>query len=146
MPDISYRLTVDDVPAPPELLAAIQQIEVEDHAEMADMMRLRISVGGSAGCSGWNVLDEDLFHRLSVITLSIAIGPRPAETLMTAYVTGREAADYSFTSGLPVQLFRSLAPIIGPATARGGGSPVVDTAELTGPMPAAASAVSDSRG
>ena len=32
MPAISYTLTIDGSPATPELLDAIQQIEVEDHA------------------------------------------------------------------------------------------------------------------
>lgn len=87
MPQISYLLSIDNVPASPGLLGAIQQIEVEDHAEMADMMRLRIAVGGKDGCSGWNVLDENLFRRLTTIRLAVAIGTGAAETLMTAYVT-----------------------------------------------------------
>ena len=54
---------------------------------MADMMRIRISVGGNDSCSGWNVLDEDLFRRLTKLKLSVAVGSGLAETLMIAYVT-----------------------------------------------------------
>jgi len=33
---------------------------------------------------------------------------------ITAYVQGPEAANYSFTSGLPVQVLRNLAPTLAP--------------------------------
>jgi phage protein D len=87
MPQISFVLTVDNAPASPDLVAAVQQIEVEDHAEMADMMRLRIAIGGKNGCSGWNVLDDDALRRLSPISVGVTIGSGPTQTILTAYVT-----------------------------------------------------------
>jgi len=38
---ISYALLIKGERASANLLAAIQQIEIEDHANMADMLRLR---------------------------------------------------------------------------------------------------------
>jgi membrane peptidoglycan carboxypeptidase len=46
-------------------------------------------------------------------TFAFLIGDR-FYGVVTAHVTGAEAADYSFTSSLPVQLFVSLAPILRP--------------------------------
>jgi len=37
MPAVAYTLSIGGLPAPENLLQAIQQIEVEDHASMADM-------------------------------------------------------------------------------------------------------------
>ena len=45
MPAVTYTVSIDGVPASPDLLQAIQQIEVEDHADMADMLRLRVVIG-----------------------------------------------------------------------------------------------------
>jgi len=42
---ISYSLTIDGAAASSALLQAIRQIDVEDHAELADMLRLRLAVG-----------------------------------------------------------------------------------------------------
>ncbi len=74
MSAISYTLLIDDAPASPDLLAAIQQIEVEDNADMADMLRLRVAIAPRDDCADWTVLDEDLFHRLTKIRV-VAAGP-----------------------------------------------------------------------
>lgn len=44
MGDVSYTILIDGQPASADLLAVIQQIEIEDHAEMADMMRLSVAI------------------------------------------------------------------------------------------------------
>ena len=41
------------------------------------------------------------------------LGPRHFGTL-TAYVIGPEAASYRFTSGLPVQILKSMGPLLIP--------------------------------
>ena len=86
MSAITYMLDIDDVPASPELLAALQQIEVEDHADMADMLRMRIAIGVREGCGSWNVLDEDQFNRLTNIKIIVTVGSGPSEMLINAYV------------------------------------------------------------
>jgi phage protein D len=83
---VSYTLQIDRVPASPDLLAAIQQIEVEDHADMADMLRLNVAIGIKDGCADWTVLDDDLFQRLANITVLVTVGSAPAEPLIDAYV------------------------------------------------------------
>jgi len=86
MPAVSYTLEVGGAAASPELLAAIQQIEVEDHSTMADMLRLRVGVSVKENGSAWAVLDEDLFARLSNIKLGVKVGSGQTERLIDAYV------------------------------------------------------------
>ena len=111
MPAISYILTIGDVPASPDILNAIQQIEVEDHADMADMMRLRIAIGSNDGCSGWKVLDDNSFDRLTKIKIAVAIGGGLAKTLMTAYVTEMNA-DLSNQPGRSVLNVTAMDPTV----------------------------------
>lgn len=86
MAAVSYALFIDDLPAGPDLLQAIRQIEVEDHADMADMVRLQIMIGVKDGCSGWSVIDEDIFARLTKLRIDVTIGSGRAETLIVAHV------------------------------------------------------------
>jgi phage protein D len=86
LPAITYTLSIDGIPASQELLQAIQQVEVEDHATMADMLRLRIVIGVKDGCAGWSFVDDDLFRRLSKLSISVSVGSSRAETLINAFI------------------------------------------------------------
>lgn len=86
MPAVSFTLTIDGAPAGEDLLQAIQQIEVEDHATLADMLRLRVVIGVKDGCSGWAFVDDAIFGRLTSIRLAVAVGGARAETLLNAFV------------------------------------------------------------
>lgn len=86
MPEVKYTLSIDGAPAASDLLQAIQQIEVEDHANMADMMRLRVTIGIKDGCSGWSFVDDDIFRRLTKLKITVAVGSGRSETLMNSYV------------------------------------------------------------
>jgi phage protein D len=91
MADISYTVLIDDVPAPPDLLDVIQQIEIEDHAEMADMMRLSVAIAVKDGCVGWSVIDDNTFKRLTKIRVNVNVGSGKTEPLLEAYVTEANA-------------------------------------------------------
>lgn len=86
MTAVSYTLLIDGVAAASELLDQIQQIEVEDHAEMADMLRIRLAFGVRDNGSGWTILDDDLFNRLTNIQIQVVVGSGSAESLINAYV------------------------------------------------------------
>lgn len=86
MLNVSYTLTIDGAPASADIIAAIREIEVEDHAEMADMMRLRLAVAVRENGSGWTVLDEELFERLTNLRLSVTVGSNNSIPLIDAYV------------------------------------------------------------
>ncbi len=83
---ISYSLTVDSKPASAAVLNAVKQIEVEDHAAMADMLRLRLAVAVREDGSGWTLLDDALFTRLANLKLSVTVGSGKAIPLISAYV------------------------------------------------------------
>jgi hypothetical protein len=76
---------LNDEPVRPEILEAIQEIEVEDHADLADMLRLRLAIGVADSCSRWTLLDDDLFHRLARLRLLVTVAGR-SEPLIEAYV------------------------------------------------------------
>jgi len=71
---ITYTLTVNGTAASAAVLNAVKQIEVEDHAAMADMIRLRLAVAVKEDGSGWTLLDESLFTRLANLKLSVTVG------------------------------------------------------------------------
>jgi phage protein D len=86
MPALSFTLELDGAPAPAPLLAALQRIEVEDHAELADMLRLRFALGVQERSSGWTLLDDDYFPRLANLCVKVNLGRGPAQLLANAYV------------------------------------------------------------
>src|SRR5438046_6850885 len=86
MPAVTFALSIDGAPASSDLLQAIQQIEVEDHANMADMLRLRVVIGIKDGCAGWSFIDDEIFSRLANIRVSVSVGSGQSETLMNAYI------------------------------------------------------------
>jgi phage protein D len=90
-----YTLSIDGSPAPGEVLEAVKVIEVEDHASMADMMRLRLAVAVREDGSGWTVLDDGLFTRLANLRLTVTVGTGAAQPLLDAYVVD---VDTTFSS------------------------------------------------
>jgi phage protein D len=84
--EITYALTVNGAAASAALLNAVKQIEVEDHAKMADMLRLHLAVAVRENGSGWTLLDESLFTRLANLKLSVTVGSGSAIPLINAYV------------------------------------------------------------
>lgn len=90
-----YTLTIGGASASNPVLGAVKQIEVEDHASMADMLRLKLSVAVREDGGGWTVLDDELFTRLVKLGLSVTVGTGPAMPLVDAYVID---IDTSFAS------------------------------------------------
>ena len=83
---ISYALHVNGTPATAAVLNAMKRIEVEDHAAMADMLRLRVAVAVKENGSGWTLLDDELFTRLANLRISVTVGGGMAIPLISAYV------------------------------------------------------------
>lgn len=82
----SYQLLVDGSPASAAVLAAVKKIEIEDHASMADMMKLHLAVAVRERGDGWTVLDDDVFHRLAKLRVNVTVGTGPSLPLLEAYV------------------------------------------------------------
>ena len=98
MTAVTYTLLIDNSPADSALMEAIQQIEVEDHASLADMLRLQIAVGPRPDGSGWNWVDDGTFSRLSQMKLLVTVGTGLPETLIEAYVV-ETSVDFSNEPG-----------------------------------------------
>ena len=83
---INYALNVDGQPATSAVLGSIQVIEVEDHSEMADMLRIRLAVSVKQSGSGWTVVDDGVFDRLTQVKLTVTVGSANAITVFNGYV------------------------------------------------------------
>jgi phage protein D len=83
---LSFTLLVNDSPAGDELLASLQQIEVEDNANLADMMRIRVGVAVNEQGTRWTLVDEELFPRLAKLRLLVTIGALLPEALIETRV------------------------------------------------------------
>lgn len=92
MGEVSYVLRVGGSPAPPDLLEAIVAVEVEDHAEQADMLRLALSIGVARDGGRWSIVDAGSFGRLENIRLAAKVGSGPAEPVIDAYVIDTRVA------------------------------------------------------
>jgi len=77
MAGVSYTLLVDGRPAPAELAEAVEEVEVETHLALADILRLRLGIGLIDGGSGWSLIDEGSFARLSSVRLVATIDGAP---------------------------------------------------------------------
>lgn len=110
MTDVSFTLLIDDLPVVPDLLATIQQIEVEDHADMADMLRLRLATGVREDNSGWTMVDDDQFRRLTNLKLKVTINGT-VEPLIDAYII-EISADFSNQPGQSVLNIVAMDPTV----------------------------------
>lgn len=86
MAAVSYTLEIGGQRASPELLSALQAVEIEDHADLADMLRLRLAVSIGPDGREWTHLDGGQFTRLANVRVAAAIGSATPEPLIDAYV------------------------------------------------------------
>jgi phage protein D len=110
MPAVSFTLLIDGSPASPQVMDVLQQIEVEDHAEMADMLRLSLAVGVKENGSGWNVLDDGLFQRLSGIKVRVNVGNAAAPLIDASVVETN--AEFSNEPGRSVLMVVAMDPSV----------------------------------
>ncbi len=107
---ISYTLIVNGSPAPAEMIAAIQSIQVEDHAELADLVRIKMTVGVRPDGSGWTVIDDDTFSRLAGVSVGVRIA-NTRETLITAYVV-ESSVNFSAQPGQSILTVVAMDPTV----------------------------------
>jgi phage protein D len=111
MSQIAYTLYIDGAPAPPELIDVIQQLEVEDHAEMADMVRLSVAISIRDGCGSWNVVDQNTFQRLTKVRIEVNVGSGKTEPLIEAYVIETNA-DFANQPGQSILHVVAMEPTV----------------------------------
>ena len=111
MGQIAYTLYIDDQPAPESLIDVIQNLEVEDHADMADMVRLSVAISIRDGCGSWNVVDEDVFKRLTKLRINVNVGSGKTEPLIEAYVIETNA-DFANQPGQSILNVVAMEPTV----------------------------------
>jgi phage protein D len=84
--EISYELKIGGQTASPELLSSIVTLEVEDHADIADMLRLRVGIAVQEDGRAWTHVDDGGFDRLARMQIAAKVGDGQAEPLIDAYV------------------------------------------------------------
>jgi phage protein D len=111
MAQVAYTLYIDDQPATEDLIDVIQRMEVEDHAEMADMVRLSVAISIRDGCGSWNVVDQDTFPRLAKLRIDVNVGSGKTEPLIEAYVIETNA-DFANQPGQSVLNVVAMEPTV----------------------------------
>ncbi len=89
---ITYSLQVAGSPASRHVIDAIQSVEVEDHATLADVARLRVSTAIADRGATWTVLDEPMCERLANIKIGVRLGGDTETPLIDGYVIDVRAA------------------------------------------------------
>jgi membrane peptidoglycan carboxypeptidase len=117
----------------PEVAAALRNA-LSEVVEAGTARRLAgafsVPVGGKTGTGDNRIVTSGVrgvaLNRTA--TFVFYLGPHHFGTL-TAYVIGPDAAAFRFTSGLPVQILKSMAPILAPyVAARDAGEPTAEPA------------------
>ncbi|HEY5957697.1 MAG TPA: hypothetical protein VIV60_14135, partial [Polyangiaceae bacterium] len=91
MPGISFTLLLGFAPAPPEVLDAIQSIEVESATDVASTCRIRLGIGQTV-LGDWTLLEKDLFRPLLPLSLRVGTGVGLPVAIFNGYVTHQDAA------------------------------------------------------
>jgi phage protein D len=84
-----FTLLIGMVPAPPPLVDAIQEIEIELSLEEASAFRIRFAITRTR-IGDWSILDLDPFRPLVPIGIRIQRGLGPPEAVINGYVTEHE--------------------------------------------------------
>jgi hypothetical protein len=90
MPGIAYTLSIGLVPAPPTVVEAVQEIEVDASTEEASTFRIRLGLPQTP-TGDWGVLELDPFRPLVPVGIRIQSGLGPPEAVINGYVTHQEA-------------------------------------------------------
>jgi phage protein D len=81
-----WELRIDGSPAPAEVVGAVRVLEVEDHADLADMLRLQLAIAVQADGETWSGLDDSRFPRLTPLRVSATFEDGRTEPLIEAHV------------------------------------------------------------
>ncbi len=100
MPGAAFTLLIGMVPAPPEVVEAVQEIEVEASTEVASVFRLRLGTAQTS-IGDWSILDLDLFRPLLPVGVRIQTGIGVPEAIINGYVA-RQQVTYADEPGRSV--------------------------------------------
>jgi hypothetical protein len=87
-PDLAFALTLAHLPAPPPVIDAVQEIEVEASTEMASAFRLRLGIARN-DLGDYTLLFEDIFRPLLPVGIRLSNPLGVPEALINGYVSGQ---------------------------------------------------------
>ena len=91
MAGVTFTLLLGFVPAPPEIVGAVQEIEIEAATDVASVCRLRLGIAQTR-LGDWSVLEKDFFRPLVPLSVRVTAGIGIPEALFNGYVTHLDAA------------------------------------------------------
>lgn len=91
MTPIAFTLLFGPVPAPPDVVEAVEEIEVESSTEEASAFRLRLGIGQTA-IGDWSILERDYFRPLLPLTVRVGGGLGLPQALINGYVSGQQVS------------------------------------------------------
>jgi phage protein D len=89
MGGLAFTLLVGMAPAPPDVVDAVQEIEVETSNELAGAFRLRLGTSQTA-TGDWTILAQDLFRPLVPVGIRLTNGLGIPEALLNGYVSSQD--------------------------------------------------------
>lgn len=97
---VSPLLSFGQAPAPPEVLSALQTIEIETAVDVAAIFRLRLGIVRTA-TGDWSLVADDFFRPLAPVTIRVQAGAEPPVAVINGYVATLEVT-YADTPGKSV--------------------------------------------
>jgi phage protein D len=89
---VAFSVTLAGTPLAPALLDAVQELEVEDHGDLADMARIKLAVAVAPANQSWTVIDEPICERLANLRIGVRVGGDRITPLIDSYVIDVRAA------------------------------------------------------
>ena len=89
MPGVSFTLLIAFVPAPPPVVDAVQEIEIETSTREAGAFRLKLGISRTM-LGDWSVLEFDLFRPLVPVAIRLANPMGIPEAVINGFVTRQE--------------------------------------------------------
>lgn len=91
MVGVTFILLLGFVPAPPGVVDAVQEIEVESSTEIASVFRLRLGISQTP-VGDWSLLEQDLFRPLVPVSIRVSNGLGVPEALINGYVSSQQVS------------------------------------------------------
>jgi phage protein D len=89
MPAVTYTLTIATAPAPPNVIDAVQGIDIDASIQEASTVRIRLGLPQTS-TGDWSLLQVDLFRPLVPVGVRIQTGTRVPEAVINGYVTHQD--------------------------------------------------------
>jgi phage protein D len=90
VPGVAFTLLIGFAPAPPEVMDAVQEIEIETSTVEASAFRLRLAMAQTS-LGDWTVLERDVFRPLVPVSIRLGNGRGVPETIVNGFVSNVDA-------------------------------------------------------